>query len=199
MLTHPGSLSPQARANLKQSLEEYATSKRRQTLVLEEDMKWQSVSMSNEDAQFIELSGATVRDIARWFNVPLVLLQEPDKTATYASAEQFFLSFAKHTIWPITRRLEASANRALLTDSERRAGYYVKFNLRGLLEGDFKTRMDGYRIARDGGWMSANDVRVLEDMPPIPNGDIYLQPANFIEAGKEPEPAPAAAPAEGGA
>lgn len=194
VLKHPGQLSAPALKSLKDSLEEYSASRRHKVLVLEEGMEWQSVGISNKDAQFLELSGAQVRDIARWFNVPLILLQEPDKVSTYASAEQFFLSFVKHTIWPITRRLESSANRALLNAAERAAGYYVKFNLKGLLEGDFATRMNGYRVGRDGGWYSANDIRALEDMSPIDNGDIYLQPSNFVEAGKEPEPAPAPAP-----
>lgn len=193
VLKHPGNLTAPALKNLKDSMEEYASARRHRVLILEEGMEWQSVGVSNRDAQFLELSGAQVRDIARWFNVPLILLQEPDKVSTYASAEQFFLSFVKHTIWPITRRLESSANSALLTPSERAAGYYVKFNLKGLLEGDFTTRMNGYRVGRDGGWYSANDIRALEDMPPIDNGDIYLQPSNFVEAGTEPEPAPAAA------
>jgi len=196
VLEHPGALSPTARANLKASLEEYAKSKRHTTLILEENMKWNTIGISNRDAQFLELSGAQIRDIARWFNVPLILLQEPDKVSTYASAEQFFLSFVKHTIWPITRRLEASANRALLTASERAAGLYVKFNLKGLLEGDFSTRMGGYSVGRNGGWYSVNDIRALEDMPPIPNGDIYLQPVNYVEAGTAPEPTPPATPPE---
>lgn len=196
VLEHPGQLSAAARSNLKASMEEYAKSKRHTTLILEEGLKWNAIGISNKDAQFLELSGAQIRDIARWFNVPLILLQEPDKVSTYASAEQFFLSFVKHTIWPITRRLEASANRALLTASERAAGLYVKFNLKGLLEGDFKTRMDGYAIGRNGGWYSANDIRTLEDMSPIPNGDIYLQPVNYVEAGTAPAPpaTPAADP-----
>jgi HK97 family phage portal protein len=189
ILEHPGALGPQARSNLQESLQEYANSRRRQTLILEEGMKWQSVGVSNEDAQFLELSNAQVRDIARWFSVPLVLLQEPDKVATYASVAEFMLSFAKLTIWRITNRLEASANRALFTPAERRAGYYVKLNLRGMQEGDFASRMNGYRVGRDGGWYSANDIRKWEDLPSIPNGDIYLQPSNFIEAGVAPQPA----------
>jgi len=188
ILAHPGSLSAPARANLKESLEAYATSKRHTTLILEEDMKWQSVGISNKDAQYLELSGAQVRDIARWFHMPLILLQEPDKSSTYASAEQFMLSFVVHTISPDVSRIEQSANRALLTEAERTAGYYIKLNLKGLLRGDFKTRMDGYRIAREGGWYSANDIRQLEDESPIENGDIYLQPMNYKQAGEEPEP-----------
>jgi len=191
VLEHPGNLGSKAQKNLEESLNRFKSGNRHGVLVLEEDMKWHNVGVSNKDAQFLELSGATVRDIARWFNVPLILLQEPDKTSTYASAEQFMLSFVVHTISPIVSRIESSANRALLTERERREGYYIKLNLNALLRGDFKTRMEGYRVAREGGWMNADQIRELEDMPPIPDGkgEIYLQPMNFKELGEEtPQP-----------
>lgn len=189
ILRHPGQLSAAGRANIKESVQEYASSKRHTTLVLEEGMEWQGIGVSNEDAQFIELSNAQIRDIARWFHMPLILLQEPDKVSTYASAEQFMLSFVVHTIAPDLTRIEQSANNALLTEKERKAGYYIKFNIKGLLRGDFKTRMDGLKIARDGGWYSVNDIRAIEDEAPIENGNIYLEPLNYKEAGKElPQP-----------
>jgi len=190
VLKHPGQLGPEAAGNLKASLDAYSREQRHKTLVLEEGMDWTTVGVNNRDAQFSELSASVIRSIARYFRVPLLLLAEPDKTSTYAAAEQFFLSFARNTIWPITSRIEASAKHALLTPAERRLGYDIKFNLKALQEADFTTRMNGYRVGRDGGWLSVNDIRQLEDMPPIPNGNIYLQPANFIEAGKEPEPEP---------
>ena len=187
VLTHPGKLSAPARSNLKESIQEYAAAKRHTTMILEEGLKWESIGVNNKDAQFLELSGAQVRDIARWFNVPLILLQEPEKVATYASVEQFMLSFAKLTIWQITRRIEQSANMRLLTAKERQAGYNTKLNLKGMLEGDFKSRMEGYRIGREGGWLSADQICALEDLPPLPDGKgkIYLQPLNYIEAGTE--------------
>jgi HK97 family phage portal protein len=192
IIESPKALGPKGRANLRDGIQEYASSRRHTALVLEEGMKWNNVGISNKDAQFLELSNASVRDIARWFKVPLILLQEPDKVSTYASAEQFMLSFVVHTISPIVARIEQSANVALLTESERRRGYYVKINVNGLLRGDFKTRMDGYRIGREGGWLCADDVRALEDMTPLPEdkGQIFIQPMNFIEAGTQPvEPA----------
>jgi len=111
ILKHPNQLSPQAKANLKSSIQEYAAAKRHTTLVLEEGLDWMNVGVSNEDAQFIELSNAQIRDIARWFHMPLILLQEPDKASTYASAEQFMLSFVVHTISPDVVRIEQSANK----------------------------------------------------------------------------------------
>ncbi len=194
IVKHPGPLKPQARANLKESLQEYATSKRHTTLILEEGMDWQSVGLSNKDAQYLELSNAQVRDIARWFNMPLILLQEPDKVSTYASVEQFLLSFVVHTISPIVIRVETSANRGLLTQPERKAGYYIKLNVNGLLRGDYVNRMQGLKTGRDGGWYCVDEIRAFEDFPPLPDGKgkIYLQPLNFKEAGTEdpikPEP-----------
>lgn len=187
VLEHPGELGLKAQKNLEESLNKFKRGSRHGVLVLEEDMKWHNVGVSNKDAQFLELSGATVRDIARWFGVPLVLLQEPEKVATYASVEQFMLAFAKLTIWMITRRIEQSANRGLLTQREKKNGYFVKLNLKGMLEGDFKTRMEGYRIAREGGWKNADEIRALEDEAPIPDGkgQIFLQPMNFKELGEE--------------
>lgn len=195
VLRHPGQLGDVARKNLSESMDEYATTKRHTTLVLEEGMEWQSVGISNSDAQFLETTNAQVRDIARWFHMPLILLQEPDKASTYASVEQFMLSFVQHTIAPDVVRIEQSANRALLTEADRQNGYYIKLNLKGLLRGDFATRMNGYRVAREGGWMCVDDIRGLEDMSPLPDGkgQIYLQPLNYKEAGTE-TPAPAAAP-----
>ena len=189
ILEHPNALSAQAKQNLKASLEAYATSKKHTTLILEEGMKWNSVAISNSDAQYLEISQAQVKDIARWFHIPLALLQESDNTSTYASVEQLMLSFVVHTLSPDIVRIEQSANRALLTEKERKAGYYIKINVKGLLRGDFATRMNGYRVAREGGWYSVNDIRALEDESPIENGDIYLQPLNYKEAGAEDEPA----------
>lgn len=194
ILAHPGQLSVEARKNLKESLQEYASAKRHTTLVLEEDMKWQNVGITNVDAQYLEISGAQVRDIARWFHMPLILLQEPDKASTYASAEQFMLSFVVHTISPDIVRIEQSANRALLTEAERRAGYFIKLNIKGLLRGDFKTQMEGFKVAREGGWLCVDEIRAFDDMPPLPDGKgkIFIQPLNYKEAGTEdPEPKPA--------
>ena len=196
ILEYPNQLSASAKANLKASLEEYANSKRHTTLILEEGMKWQNIGVTNVDAQYLEISGAQVRDIARWFHMPLILLQEPDKASTYASAEQFMLSFVVHTISPDIVRIEQSANRALLTEAERRAGYFIKLNIKGLLRGDFKTQMEGFRVAREGGWLCVDEIRAFDDMPPLPDGkgQIYIQPLNYKEAGTETPVTPALLP-----
>ena len=92
------------------------------------------------------------------------------------------IDFAVHTIRPWLVRIEQAMNRALFTDQEK-GRFYVQFNIDGLMRGDYKSRMEGYAIARQNGWMSANDIRALENQNPIPadqGGDAYLVNGNMI-------------------
>lgn len=185
ILKHPQTLKPQARDYLKQSLDAYASSKRRMSLVLEEGMEWVQVGMNNDDSQFLETRVFQVKEIARWFGVPLVLLQEPEKFP-YASAEQFFLSFVVHTLRPWCTRWEQSMNASLLNDNS--GTYFTEHKLDGLLRGDIASRYAAYAVGRQWGWLSANDIRGLENMNPIPDGNRYLEPLNMGTPGEKPEP-----------
>ncbi len=183
VLEHPGQLKKEAYERLKASIQEFANSKKHQTMLLEEGMKWQAIGLSNKDSQFLEARAFQVADIARFFNIPLILLHQADKASTYASAEQFSLNFVKYCLLPWCRRWEHSANKALLTEWERKKGYFVEFNVDGLLRGDITTRYQSYATGRQWGWLSVNDIRSLENMNPIPDGDEYISmPANI--AGK---------------
>jgi len=184
VIRHPSSLQPNARKNLKESLIEFQNTKRFTTMVLEEGMSFEKIGLSNNDAQFLETRSFQTKEIARWFNVPLILLQEGDKTSTYASAEQFFLSFVKHTMLPWCVNWEQSIQKNLFTPRERKKTF-VEFIMEGLLRADTTARYNAYKIGREWGWLSANDVRRLENMNSIPNGDIYLQPMNMVESGMQ--------------
>jgi HK97 family phage portal protein len=131
-----------------------------------------------------------VQDIGRIYRVPGVLIGAPDKTSTYASAEQFFLSFVVHTIRPWVVKIEQSINRNLISPSSKQ--YFAEHVLDGLLRGDIKTRFDSYRVAREWGWLNADEIRAFDNMAPLPDGkgQIYLQPLNMAEAGKKPLPPP---------
>ena len=192
VLKHPMKLKEDARTNLKKSLAEFQTTKRFSTMVLEEGMDFQTIGLPNRDSQFLETRTFQVKEIARWFNVPLVLLGEADKSATYASAEQFFLSFAMHTILPWCVNWEQTIAKDLLTPKERKK-YFAEFKMEGLMRGDLSSRYNAYKIAREWGWMSANDIRRLENMNPLgKEGDEYLRPMNMTLAGEpimRPEPA----------
>jgi HK97 family phage portal protein len=184
VLEHPASLKKDAYDRLKTSIQEFAASKKHQTMILEEGMKWQAIALSNKDSQFLEARAFQVADIARFFNIPLILLHQADKASTYASAEQFSLNFVKYCLLPWCRRWEHSANHSLLTEWDRKKGFFVEFSIDGLLRGDIATRYTSYATGRQWGWLSVNDIRSLENMNPIPDGDEYISmPANI--AGKE--------------
>ena len=102
--------------------------------------------------------------------------------ATFSNIEHMSIDFAVHTIRPWLVRIEQAMNRALFTDQEK-GRFYVQFNIDGLMRGDYKSRMEGYAIARQNGWMSANDIRALENQNPISaeeGGDAYLVNGNMI-------------------
>ena len=192
ILKTPGKLDADAARQMKEDWQSAGTKGEKfKVAVMHGGLDWQAIGMSNEDSQFLETRAFQVEDIARIFRVPSLLINHPDKTATFASAEQFFLSFAVHTIRPHLVRIEQSIYQNILTQNDRDLGIFVEFNINALLRGDVKTRNEAYRIGREWGWLSANDIRKLENMNPLKeNGDIYIQPLNFKEAGA-PDPAPA--------
>ena len=106
--------------------------------------------------------------------------------ATFSNIEHQSIEFVQHTIRPWLVRWEQEISRSLLDEKERLL-YFAKFNVDGLLRGDYKSRTEGYAIARQNGWLSINDIRRLEDMPPIPKeqgGDDYLVNGNMAAAGR---------------
>ena len=102
--------------------------------------------------------------------------------SSFSNIEQQSLEFVKYTLDPWVIRWEQSIMRALLSQEEK-SQYFVKFNLEGLLRGDYQSRMNGYAIGRQNGWMSANDIRELENLDHIPaeeGGDLYLINGNML-------------------
>ena len=181
VLTHPGTVKDPAR--LRQSWENaYGGSNNTgKTIVLEEGMTYHQISIPNSEAQFLETRKFQVEDICRIFRVPPHLIAALDH-ATFSNIEHQSIEFVEHTIRPWAVRVEQSMNRILFNDAEKKR-YYIKFNLDGLLRGDYKSRMEGYAIGRQNGWMSANDIRELEEMNLIPKdegGDLYLVNGNMI-------------------
>lgn len=180
-------LSDPAKTYLEQSLASYGKSENKfKSIVLEDGGDLGRIGMSNEDSQFLESRQFQVEDIARIYRVPPVLIGHPTNTMSYASAEQLFLSFATYTIRPWCVRLEQSMNRYLLTPKEQ-GKYFFEFKMDGLLRGDLATRYSAYAQARQWGWMNVDEIRSLENMNPLPNGkgEVYMQPLNMVEAGKE--------------
>jgi len=146
-------------------------------------MKYHTIGISPEDAQFLETRKYQVNEICRIFRVPPHLVGDLDR-ATFSNIEHQSIEFVQHTIRPWLVRWEQEISRSLLDEKERTL-YFAKFNVDGLLRGDYKSRMEGYSIGRQNGWMSINDIRRLEDMPLVPaekGGDDYLVNGNMIAA-----------------
>lgn len=178
VIKYPKALTADAVKRLKESWNEtYAgSSNARKTAILEDGADIAKLSMNAEESQFIETRRLQRSEIAGLFRVPLMLLQADQQTATYASAEQFMLSFMIHTIRPWLVRIEQSLHRQLFTAPRV---YAPEFNPEGMLRGDIATRYRAYATGRQWGWLSANDIRDRENMNPIEGGDIYLTPTNM--------------------
>ena len=149
--------------------------------ILEEGMKYTPISIAPEQAQFLETRKFQINEIARIFRVPPHMVGDLEKSS-FSNIEQQSLEFVKYTLDPWVVRWEQSIQRTLLTADEK-TQYFVKFNLEGLLRGDYQSRMNGYATARQNGWMSANDIRELENLDRIPaelGGDLYLINGNML-------------------
>ena len=149
--------------------------------VLEEGLKYTPISISPEQAQFLETRKFQINEIARIFRVPPHMVGDLEKSS-FSNIEQQSLEFVKYTLDPWVVRWEQNLQRILLTTDEKK-DYFFKFNVDGLLRGDYASRMSGYATARQNGWMSANDIRELENLDRIPEelgGDLYLINGNML-------------------
>lgn len=183
VLEHPGKLSDKARANLIADLEAkgagLANSWR--PLVLEEGMRFNRIPMPLRDAQTVEMLKLTRDQIAALFRVPPHMIANLER-ATFSNIEHQSLEFVKYTMLPWIVRWEREINRKLFTRREKEQGFYVKFNVEGLLRGDYKSRQEGLAIQRQNGIINADEWRELEEMNPIPGGagQVYLVNGNMV-------------------
>jgi len=175
VLEHPGTIKDPARIKESWNAAYQGSVNAHRVAVLEEGMKYQPIGISPEQAQFLETRKFQINEIARIFRVPPHMLADLEKSS-FSNIEQQSLEFVKYTLDPWVVRWEQSMCRALLIESEK-PNVFIKFNVDGLLRGDYVSRMSGYATARQNGWMSANDIRELENLDRIPEslgGDLYL-------------------------
>lgn len=176
IIEHPNELSPQASSNLRNSLTETYSGlgKAHRLMILEEGMKAQKITIDPKDAQFLELRAFQKSEIVDiFFGIPLTLMGGGEKsTPTFASAEQFSISFIVYACTPYAVWFEKASYRDLLTPEERKK-YYVKFEMRGLQRGSFKEQMEAFATAIDKEIMNPNECRELLDMNPYKGGDVY--------------------------
>jgi len=182
VLEHPGTIKDPQKVRDSWNAAYQGSSNSHRVAVLEEGMKYQPIGISPEQAQFLETRKFQINEIARIFRVPPHMVGDLEKSS-FSNIEQQSLEFVKYTLDPWVIRWEQAISRALLRQDEKKL-YFAKFNVDGLLRGDYVSRMNGYATARQNGWMSANDIRELENLDRIPpelGGDLYLINGNMTK------------------
>ena len=175
VLEHPGVIKDVQRVKDSWNAAYQGSGNAHRVAVLEEGMKFQAIGIPPEQAQFLETRKFQIDEIARIFRVPPHMVGDLEKSS-FSNIEQQSLEFVKYTLDPWVVRWEQSLCQALLLPSEK-SDIFIRFNLDGLLRGDYASRMTGYATGRQNGWLSANDIRELEDMNRIPaseGGDLFL-------------------------
>lgn len=182
VLEHPGVVKDPARIRESWNAVYQGSSNAHRVAVLEEGMKFQSIGIPPEQAQFLETRKFQINEIARIFRIPPHMIGDLEKSS-FSNIEQQSLEFVMYTLDPWVVRWEQAMQRALFSESEKRQ-YFVKFNVDGLLRGDYQSRMNGYAVGRQNGWLSSNDIRELENLNRIPaelGGDLYLINGNMTK------------------
>ena len=166
VLEHPGTIKDPSRVRQSWQATFGGARNSNKVAVLEEGMKYTPISVSPEQAQVLDPRKFQINEIARIFRVPPHMIGDLD-TSSFSNIEQQSLEFVKYTLDPWVIRWEQAITKTLLTPREKRQ-VFVKFNVEDLLLGDCVSRMNGYAVARQNGWMSANDIRTLENLDRIP-------------------------------
>lgn len=182
VLEHPGVLKEPEKVRDAWNKAYGGSGNAHKVAVLEEGMKFNPISINPQEAQFLETRKFQVNEICRIFRVPPHMIADLEKSS-FNNIEQQSLDFVTNTIRPWLVRIEQSIFQQLLNESEQEK-YFAKFNVDGLLRGDFQSRMNGYAVGRQNGWLSANDIRELEDLNRIPaeeGGDRYLCNGNMVD------------------
>lgn len=178
LLEHPGILNNHDAIRATWEALYSGSTKHHGIAVLEEGMKFTPVTVPPDQAQFLETRKFQLSEIARIFRIPPHMIGDLEKSS-FNNIEQMSLDFVKNTLEPWVVLWEQEMVRALLTPSERKQ-YFIKFNMDGLLRGDYETRMKGYSTGFQSGYYSINDIRKLENLNPIENGDVHFINGNML-------------------
>lgn len=182
VLEHPGVLKDPGKVRESWQAAYGGSKNAGKVAVLEEGMKYQQIGIPPEEAQFLETRKFQINEIARLYRVPPHMVGDLEKSS-FSNIEQQSLEFVKYTLEPWVVRWEQAMSKALLLPAEKKT-HFIKLNVDGLLRGDYESRMNGYATARQNGWMSANDIREMEDLNPIPDadgGNLYLINGNMTK------------------
>jgi HK97 family phage portal protein len=182
VLEHPGILKDPSKVRESWNQVYQGTNNSHKVAVLEEGMIYKTIGIPPNEAQFLETRKFQINEIARLYRIPPHMVGDLEKSS-FSNIEQQSLEFVKYTLDPWVVRFEQAFKKALLLPDEKKT-YFIKFNVDGLLRGDYQSRMNGYAIGRQNGWLSTNDIRRLEDMNPLSKeegGDLYLVNGNMTK------------------
>ncbi|MDK3075451.1 phage portal protein [Sedimentitalea sp. JM2-8] len=177
----PGDKKSEALDKLAARLESQASTSG--VIVLDGGAEWHPQSLSSKDAEFLESRKLSNLDVARVFNVPPTAIGIVDN-ATYSNVEGETRALVTRCLAPMARRIEQAMNAALLTADGRRR-HFIEHDMGALLRGDLGARYDAYRVGREAGFLSVNEIRRLENLPPVPGGETHIQPMNFAPLGAQ--------------
>ena len=175
VLEHPGILKDPKRVRDSWNAVYNGVTNSHKVAVLEEGMKYTQIGIPPEEAQFLQTRKFQINEIARLYRIPPHMIGDLEKSS-FSNIEQQSLEFVKYT-------LDQAFKRSLFLPEEKKK-YFVKFNVDGLLRGDYQSRMSGYAIARQNGWLSTNDIRELEDLNLLTDeegGNLYLINGNMTK------------------
>lgn len=182
VLEHPGLLKDPSKVRESWNLVYRGTNNAHKIAVLEEGMKYQQIGIPPEEAQFLETRKFQINEIARLYRIPPHMFGDLEKSS-FSNIEQQSLEFVKYTLDPWVIRWEQALRKALFLPDEKK-DYFIKFNVDGLLRGDYQSRMNGYAIGKQNGFYSTNDIREMEDLNPLPDeegGNLYLINGNMTK------------------
>lgn len=161
VLEHPGILKDPGKVRDSWNAVYQGTRNAHKVAVLEEGMSYKQIGIPPEEAQFLETRKFQINEIARLFRIPPHMVGDLEKSS-FSNIEQQSLEFVKYTLDPWVVRFEQALKKSLLLPEEKKT-HFIKFNVDGLLRGDYQSRMNGYAIGRQNGWLSTNDIRELEE------------------------------------
>lgn len=174
-------LTKEQRESLRESFGEIATGGQRELYVLEANFKFEPINMSPADIQLLETRRFAVEDLARWFGVPSVLINDTSKTTTWGTGvEQIIEGFYKFTLRPQLERIEQALQRRVLTSAQRAAGLHAEFSFDALLRSNMKDRFELYAKGVQNGITTRNECRQLENLPPLAGGDVLTAQVNLV-------------------
>jgi HK97 family phage portal protein len=183
IVSYPEKVSPENRETIRSSMNDRfaGPDNAGRFMIMDGGAKFERIAFTPEDAEFLASRKLANEDAARIFGVPPTCVGITDR-ATYSNTEQEGRALVQNALGPLAARIEASIMRCCFTEAGRRT-YYAEHDLSGLLRGDVEARFKAYRLGREIGLFSANDIARLENMPPVEGGDARYVPANWMLLG----------------